>query len=496
MAKTRKKITINSLVNRGINTRQNKMDASFRALAETVVSRAALQERLGQSYYSSTSGVPQRDIYKALGYDRNPNFSSYFSRYKRQDIAKAVVDAPVSASWREKPELIDSEKSETAFEKTWSKIVRKKRIYHYLARADRLSRIGMFGVLLVGINDSRKLDQPLGKAKGQSGLLYLRPYTEANVVIQEWEEDMSNPRYGLPKVYSLSTETGNRTARKEGTSVQVHHSRIIHIASDLIDNDIYGTPALESILNRLQDLELVTGGSAEMFWRGAYPGLALKADADAAFTQDDLDDLEDEVQAYMHELRRYLRLNNVDVKELSPQVSDPSNHADLLITLIAAAKRIPKRILLGSESGELASSQDERGWLSSMEDRRTEFIEPVILRPLIDMLIKANILPKPKEEYSLMWPALLALSDKEEADLNDKKITTAKTYVSTPGLETLIPRDMFLTRFMGFQQEELEKIEEMIKDQSEEDKVNEEDNMDEGAMDEEELVEDGMDEEE
>ena len=54
-------------------------------LESTVVSRQALLDRLGKSYGED------RNLYDALGYRKSPTFNDYYSRYKRQDIAKRII---------------------------------------------------------------------------------------------------------------------------------------------------------------------------------------------------------------------------------------------------------------------------------------------------------------------------------------------------------------------------------------------------------------------
>ena len=105
------------------------------------------------------------------------------------------------------------------------------------------------------------------------------------------------------------------------------------------------------------------------------------------------------MDSYLHGFQRYLRLQGIDIQELKPQLADPSNHFAVLINMISIATGIPKRILLGSERGELASSQDEKNWADQIDSRRKDHCEPMILRPLIDSLIGVGVLPEPKGEY-------------------------------------------------------------------------------------------------
>jgi len=425
------------------------------ALASELLGRAALTARLGQSYGGD------RNLYEALGYKKAPSFEDYYAVYKRQDIAKRVVSAPVNGVWRLKPNIIENKDEETKFEKAWAAFVKSKNPYHYLARADRISGIGQYGVLLIGFDDVKKQGDAEQAVTTAKDVLYLRPYMQKNVDIQSWETDTNDPRFGMPKTYKLQT-TVQGTDTSESKSISVHWSRVIHIAEGLEENDIVGTPRLECVLNRLQDVEMVSGGSAEMFWRGAFPGYAFVADSEHTIKPQAKKDLETEIEKYVHNLSRYMRLKGMTVQDLSAQVADPSNHFEILISLISAATGIPKRILMGSERGELASSQDKDNWAEQIEDRRLDYVEPMILRPFIDRMVLTGVLPGHGEDgYTVEWQDLFALSEAEQATVSKTKAEALATYSNSPNASMIIPHDFFLSKFLGISAEEIGQIDDM-----------------------------------
>jgi len=86
--------------------------AQIRAMTSHVVSRAILGQRLGQSY------AGDRDLYNIVGYPLEIEYDRYNGRYRRQDIAKRIINAYPEATWRGKPEVFETEKAteRTAFE--------------------------------------------------------------------------------------------------------------------------------------------------------------------------------------------------------------------------------------------------------------------------------------------------------------------------------------------------------------------------------------------
>ena len=185
----------------------------------------------------------------------------------------------------------------------------------------------------------------------------MRPYHEGSVSIESYDQDTKSERYGLPVMYKINTaisEISNALPTPTAGTIntlRVHYSRVIHVLPELgTENDISGTPRLKNIYNRLQDIEAIAGGGAEMFWRGAFQGLVFKNDEGATMGEPEKAALTTEIDEYVNNMKRYIKSQNMEVSTLDTQVADPSNHFDIQVTLVAAAKGMPKRIILGSEN--------------------------------------------------------------------------------------------------------------------------------------------------
>ena len=113
-----------------------------------VMSRAALFAQLGQQYGG------ERDIYQALGYPKEITFDKYLARYTRQDIARAVINRPVSHTWKGVITLTETGiKETTELEKGWKALNAKLQLQNKFIRVDKLSSIGTYGALLLGFDD-------------------------------------------------------------------------------------------------------------------------------------------------------------------------------------------------------------------------------------------------------------------------------------------------------------------------------------------------------
>lgn len=428
--------------------RRVSLDGNRIQTLSELMNRALLTAKMGMQY----NGV--RDLYKALGYSKELKFVDFYTRYTRQEIAKALIDRPVKATWSGPLELIEAENAEdTEFEKAWMSLNKEVGIKTIFTRVDRLTGIGRYGVLLLGLNDVANPDQFVKPVKpgGKYKLMYLKPFSEDTAKIDTYEEDTKSERYGKPLFYSVNVmDISTSTSR----DVKVHYSRVIHITDDNLESEIFGTPRLEPVYNCLMNVEKIAGGDAEMFWRGARPGFHGKVDKDYMMTKEAERDLLNQLDEYENDLRRFLINEGIDIDTLDQPISDPSPHLDVQLKLISSQTGIPTRVLSGSERGELASSQDTTEWLTYVQARREDHAEPRIIRPTVDRLIELGILPEPPTEYTVSWQDLFSISEKSRVEIGKIRAGALREYSYNPIEQELIPPDAFNDLFLGFTTEQ------------------------------------------
>ena len=386
-----------------------------------------------------------RDMYKVFGYKSSLTFGDYYARYLRQDIASRIITAAPAATWRRAPSVYekDSDHVDTEFETAWNDLSRDMRLIHYLDRIDKLSGIGEYGIIVLGLVGDKNFDVPVLATKTNE-LAYLSVFTEGSAKILDTVTDKADSRFNQPLFYEVDfsenvTSTSSSRITKvggRGKKVKIHWSRVIHIAEDKTEDEIIGTPRLRPVFNLLEDLMKVVGGSSEMFWQGAYRGLHINVDPKLQMGDlgdADLNDLNDEIDEYINGIRRVIRTQGVDVETLDAQVVDPSKNFMILMDLVSGATKIPKRILFGSERGELSSEQDEVNWNARITERQNNYVEPEILRPFIDRLILFGILPTPIDSYKVLWPSLFELDAKRQADVAWSLARAIRTFVGPKG---------------------------------------------------------------
>jgi len=426
----------------------------FQTLTSMLVARAGLAARLGMQYGGD------RDLYKALGYKTILDYVDFLAYYTRHDLANAIIDRPVKATWQGQLELVESQEPEkTPFEKAWADLNRKFKLRSLLSRVDRLTGIGRYGVLLLGLDD---VSDQQGFVKpvrpGNRKLLYIKPFGEETAKIDTWEDDPSNERYAMPLIYNIQVVDA---ASGKSNTIRVHHTRVIHITDDNLESEVYGTPRLEAVFNRLMDADKVVGGSAEMFWRGARPGFGGEIDKDFTMTPESKATVDEQFDEYEAGLRRFLLLEGIKIKGLDQQISDPSKNLDVILTCISAKTGIPKRILSGSERGELSSGQDAMEWKIYVQSRREDHAEPHIIYPLVERLMTYGILPT-VVEYTVDWLDLFSISEKDRVDIGQKRSESLRSYTTNPIAQAVVPTEAFFDLFLGLSTQQIDYMKKMV----------------------------------
>lgn len=437
--------------------------------ANLVLSRSTM----AASQQSTLLDPPGRNLAYECGYPANPGPEMFRLLHRRNGLARRCNDALPDECFAVHPEIYETEDDvNTKFEQAVVELSRRIPFLSYLHRADRLSGIGRFGVILIGINDGKSLASPVdgvdpktGEEKARTSkkepkVTYLTPFAENFVKISATETDELSPRFTQPTFYELTLgqATTDVTLRASRT-VKVHWTRIVHLADNREESDLVGTPRLEPILDYLLDLRKIGGGSAEMFWKAAFPGFSFETLPDlVGESVMDEESVREQLLDYMNGLQRYLALDGVTAKPLLPQAIDPTNHARQQLELISATIGIPMRYLLGSEASHQASTQDTGNWNKKISERQRMYLEPFVIRPFIDRLILMGVLPKPvRGSYQIAWRDLNTVSDSDRALITLQRSQAMMQYMSG-GCEAIMPVKEFLTLVMGFTPAEAQAI--------------------------------------
>lgn len=423
---------------------------------------------------------PRRDINAECGYPDDISPEEYKLAYDREGLGRRVVEFWPEESWVMDPDVFETEDPEkTEFEEAWDALQKSQNVYFQLHRIDVLSGIGRFGVLLLGLDDSKEFKDPVeGLVDGDNKplekptiterkLLYLRAFDESVAVVDQRDNDPQSTRFGQPTIYTLSFEESESIGETGGLGIsggtvsrrdmKVHWTRVIHIADNRETSEIFGTPRMQVVFNRVMDARKVLSGSGEMFWKGAFPGYSLESQPGAvAPTADGTKKLREQIDKFFNGLQRIIATTGFSIKSLAPQISDPSKHMEAIMDNVAFTLGVPKRKFMGSEQAQLASVQDTRTFNNRVAKRQNNYLTPLVVRPFTDRMIAVGVLPE-VESYEVTWPDLNTVTDKEKAEVARVRTEALAKYVQG-GVDQLVPPEEFLAMFLGLEPEEVAQI--------------------------------------
>lgn len=418
---------------------------------------------------------PRRDINDECGYPNEISDDQYRQMYDRE-LGRRVVNVFPEETWRMLPSVYEDADPEvsTPFEESWEALEKRHNLLHYLQRADELSGIGHYGVMLIGLNDGKPLHEPVdgfdergavGTPRQGAEIIYIRVLDESLVDIASWESDMTNPRYGQPTSYNITLadprnqEASAIASPPDTTETRVHWTRIVHVADNRKTSEVLGTPRMEPVWNRLYDLRKVLGGSGEMYWRGGFPGVALETQPGLENAELDETATREMMYDYMNGLQRYIALTGMTAKSLAPQISDPTSTFEAQVKAICIIIGVPYRIFMGTEEAQLAGAQDANAWNGRLQNRQERYVTPMLINPFVQRLIDYGVLVPPAEEggWVVEWPDPHSPSEMQQAEVAAKRTEAFAKYIGG-GVDTLIPPFEYLTYVTGLEKDVVESI--------------------------------------
>lgn len=428
----------------------NKRDRKNKQTNKVVVHQGSVSTTGRRAALAGQAGMHfggQRDLYATMGYPRTLTIADFIESYERQDIAARIIDAFPDATWREAPDVQGDETFSAAF----LAMAKKLKLWKALHRLDRLCGLGHYGVLFLGLDGGEAAHQPIDPNRSYN-VVYIQPHSERTAEVSRWCDNPASSRFGKPELYRITAGvnwSGSGAGQKTFTA---HWSRCIHVAERSLEDEAIGIPRIERIYNRLMDLDKLLGGSAEMYWQNAAMLLAFIAEPDVNWEPEEKAEMTEQLDQMMHGLRRHLRLRGVTPENLAPglQSADPTGHIERQLDMIAGAVGIPKRILVGTERGELSSAQDENNWAARIAERREQYAGPDIIEEFVRVCQLLGALPKSCVE--VVWPEADTLGEAGRADVAVKKADALQRYVNTPGAELLVAPGEMRT-LLGFEPE-------------------------------------------
>jgi len=383
--------------------------------------------RLGM--LSPTMGLDSKrsSAWCEYGFKEDICFEDLYSLFRRGGIAHGAVRKLISACWKSNPEIIEGEeRDEASAETTWERKAKRvftHRFWRAFADADMRRLVGRYSGILLHVRDSK--DWNLAVTRG-SGLEKITVAWAGSLTVKEWDNGLNSRTYGQPKLWEYVEQSPGGQQRR----VDVHPDRVF-ILGDYTDDAI---GFLEPAYNAFVSLEKVEGGSGESFLKNAARQLNINFDKEIEFSNlaslygVSVEELQEKFNETAVEVNRgndvTLTTQGASVTPLVTSVADPSPTYNVNLQTAAAALDIPSKILVGMQTGERASTEDQRYFNARCQSRRgdlsfdiEDFCEKLVELKIIDAVAQKTVI----------WDDLNAQTASEKLDsaLKMAQINTA-----------------------------------------------------------------------
>lgn len=358
------------------------------------------------------------------GFPEALTFRDFYALYRRGGVAHGAVDKLAGLCWKTNPWIIegdeqDGAKKETAWESSLKKtILARGRFWQAVAEADLRRLVGRFSGLLLQVRDGRNWDQPVVKGKA---LVKMMPAWAGALKPITFDDKQTSETYGEPTMWQYTEASSDG---RTGRQMKVHPDRVF-ILGDWTSEAI---GFLEPAYNAFVSLEKVEGGSGESFLKNAARQLLLNFDKEidlanvAAMYGVSLEQLNQKFNEAARQLNRgndvLLPSQGATVTQMVSPVSDPGPTYDVNLQTVSAAVDIPTKVLVGMQTGERASSEDQKYFNARCQARRLKVLTFEI-NDLIEHLMRIGVIER-RAEYTAMWDDLTTATQGER--LADAKV--------------------------------------------------------------------------
>lgn len=369
-----------------------------------------------------------------FGYPAQVDFSLAFDAYCRNPMARAAVDKTVGKTWEANPFLQefqrdgteDGDQGETRIEADIRQRFDDLRVWQHLAECDRRGLVGAYAGLILRFADNRSFKQPVIRVPGGLlGLVEVIPAWEGQLTVSQWDTDETSETYGQPVMFQFAESAVGQ--QKQPRNFEIHPDRVLIWSRD---GTLNGRSALEPGYNALLDMEKIRGGGGEGFWKNAKSGLSLEIDKDAKIADmaaamgvpvaEVVDKIDEQVEGFNKGFDKSLLLQGIKATPMQVNLPSPEHFFAVAAQSFAASFSIPMRVLIGSQTGERASTEDNEEWAKVNMARRKDTAVPGVMG-LVNRLERVGILPE--RDWHLDWASLLDPSPNEMLERVERMAT-------------------------------------------------------------------------
>ncbi|HAB19898.1 MAG TPA: DUF1073 domain-containing protein [Verrucomicrobiales bacterium] len=366
----------------------------------------------------------KHDHYADYGWPKDLTFQQLYSAYHRNGLARSAVDKTILKTWESSPEIWESEKpAESDAESDIRQRFDDLNLWRALAEADRRSIVGGYAGAILRYGDNQPFSAPVQRVPGGlDGLVEVVPVWAGQMTVSLWNTDQASMDYGKPAMFTFNEAAIRSQYDTSGQPrmFDVHPDRVLIWSAD---GTIHARSALEPGYNDLIDAEKIKGAGGEGFWKNAKAAPVLEMDKEARLADmarsmgvseaEIADAMNDQVGDWQRGFDRLLMLQGMTAKTLSITLPSPEHFFAAPIQSFAASMMIPQKILIGNQTGERASTEDQDDWARVNMARRSSVCLPLI-RDMLRRFEAAGIIPE--RDWHIEWDDLTDSGPAEKMD--------------------------------------------------------------------------------
>lgn len=378
--------------------------------------------------YGMTGADSKRPMaWKAYGWKETLGFNDYYRLWERGSLAFGAIGRINTKCWEDEPEVIEGtekqgERPPTQWEAAFKALAKSVKLWENLKEADLRRTVGKYSAIILQIADGKPWDQPV-RGRAARRLVKVIPAWQGQLKPLNYGTDETDSEtYGLPTMYQfregdVSLGGDAPVANLANRNLTIHPDRVI-----ILGDIAHGVPLLRAPYNDFVNLEKISGGSGESFLKNAARQLNINFDKSVnlidiatahGVKKEKLKELYDGVTEGLNQgIDQTVITQAANVTPLVSTVPDPQQHFNVSLMSAAAALMIPVMVWIGSQTGERASSEDQKDWNKTMQGRRTQVLSSDI-ETVVAHLARIGLI-KPVAESAVIW------SDLSEATLAEK----------------------------------------------------------------------------
>src|SRR6056297_290113 len=422
---------------KGWQTRRANEQAITNKVVE-LFANASAAEKSRSNFLSQFPGMlhssPKHNHFYDFGYPAHGSltFETFYNMYRRNGLAHGAVHMTVDKTWETHPQLLETpaDKDETPQEKAVAERLRKIRFWQNMIEADRRSMVGAYSALILRIADNKLFNEPVdGKVPGGvEALKEVIPAWEGQLKVSEFDNDERSETYGQPLMYQFNEANVAGTHNKT-RSFNVHPDRVLILSES---GTVHDRSPLEPGYNALLDCEKISGAGGEGFWKNAKAAPVLKIDKDVRVSEmakamdvkqaDLFEAISDQVDDYNTGIDKSLMLQGIEVAAHNVSLPSPEYFFNTALQIFCASMAMPMKVLIGMQTGERASTEDQNQWAKTNMARREMRVVP-LLDTFLERLKQFGMIKN--HDWSVHWDSLMEDSPaemiafaKQMADIN------------------------------------------------------------------------------